>query len=158
MAHYMVIDGIKGNVTNQGFNGAIALKTTAHVSERTVRHKVGSGTREMGTVYLHHLQITKNEDDASALLWQYLYAGKSIPKVEISRCSLTSGKPEWQSKITLKNVMISQMQDQSFADGNGEAITLAFSHIERSYRSQNSSGQWQTPKHTSFDIESAQIG
>ena len=157
MAQYMSIDSIKGNVTTQGFNGAIALSSASHIGERAVRHKVGSSTREISTPHVHHLQITKDEDEASALLWQYLYSGKSIPKVEITRCSLASGKAEWQSKITLSNVMVSHMQDQSHAGGNGEAITLAFSKIERSYRSQNSSGQWQTPKHTSFDIESAQI-
>lgn len=158
MAQYMTIDNIKGNVTTQGFSGAIALKSASHVSERAVRHKVGSSTREIGIAHLHHLQITKEEDDASALLWQYLYSGKSIPKVEITRCSLASGKAEWQSKITLSNVMITQMQDHGSDHGSGEMLTLAFSKIERSFRSQNSSGQWQTPKHTSFDIESAQIG
>lgn len=158
MAQYMAIDGIKGNVTTKGYTGNIQVRSVQHMSQRMVAHRVGTSTREIGIPHLQHVQIIKDEDEASALLWQYFYAGKVIPKVEITRCSLASGTAEWQSKMTLNNVMVSSIREQGHADGGGELITLAFSKIERGFRSQNGSGQWQTPKHTSFDIESAQAG
>jgi type VI secretion system Hcp family effector len=158
MAQYMSIDSIKGNVTTQGYKDTIQIKSMQHVSERAVAHRVGTSTREIGIPHLEHIQLSKDEDDSSALLWQYFYSGKVIPKVEITRCALNNGKAEWQSKITLDNVMVSSMHHQSHDEGGAELLTLSFSKIERSYRSQSNSGQWQAPKHTSFDIETAKVG
>jgi type VI protein secretion system component Hcp len=54
--------------------------------------------------------------------------------------------------------MVSNIQENSNEMGSQETIDLAYSKIERSYRSQNASGAWQAPKHVSYDLEKAVTG
>ena len=50
------------------------------------------------------------------------------------------------------------MQEQGSEHGSDELLTLAFSKIERSYQDQNTAGQQQAQKHTSFDLATAEVG
>jgi len=158
MPQYMVIDNIKGDVSTQSYVGAIDIKSVEKQVDRAVVQRIGTSTREVGIPSINHVQISKNEDSASALLWQYFYSGKVIPKVVIDRCALNSGKAEWQSRIILNNVMVSSITNQSHEMGGQELLTLSYSKIEHAFRGQSAAGQWQTAKHTSYDLETAKSG
>ena len=158
MPQYMIIDNVKGDVSTQSYVGAIDIKSVEKQVDRAVMHRIGTNTREVGIPSIDHVQISKNEDSASALLWQYFYSGKVIPKVVIDRCTLNSGKAEWQSRIILNNVMVASITNQSHETGGQELLTLSYSKIEHAFRSQNTAGQWQTAKHTSYDLETAKSG
>lgn len=152
MAQYMCIPNIKGNVGTKGYEDAILVSGLQHAQQRYVTQKPGTSNRDVGVANMQHMQITKIEDSASAQLYQAFYQGTVIPKLEIVRCSLLNGTAEWQSKLILTNVMIASINSFSGHHGAKEMITLAFNKIERSMRSQNSTGQYQTPKRTSYDL------
>lgn len=158
MAQFMTIANIKGNVTSKSYEGAIQIHGIQHTNHRHVSQKVGSSNCDIGIVNTHHIQITKDEDASSTQLYQAFYQGKVIPKIEIDRCSLLSGNPEWQSKVILTNVMISSIVQHASNQGARELITLSFNKIERSFRGQSSSGSWQTAKRMSYDIATTEVG
>lgn len=158
MACYLKIDTIKGNVTTKGFEGCIAVHGVSHTGQRAFRHRVGTAHTEMGIPELSYLSFHKSTDEASAQLWQYFVSGKSIPEVTFTRCHLNSGQAEWQSKISLQNVFVTSIQEDAHDVAGSETIELSYRKIERSYRSQNTSGSWQTPKHTSYNLETAEVG
>lgn len=158
MTQYMKINNMKGNVTTKGYEGCVNIHGLSHMAIRGVLQKVGSSSREIGVLNLRHVEFQKEVDSASSDLWHYFFSGESIPELTITRCHLNDGTAEWQSKITLHDVMVANIQENTNMKGAGEVVELAFSKIERSYRNQNSSGQWQTPKRVSYDIPSAKMG
>jgi type VI protein secretion system component Hcp len=158
MPQYMMIKGIKGNVTARGYENAIELMALDHVGVRPIDQNIGTPNHDVGLLDLGHLHVVKSVDGASAVLWQLFFKGKMIPKLEIVHCIVSNDKPEWITKLTLSNVMISSMHDTSNGQGMTETLTLAFSKMERGYRMINAAGQWQAPKHTSFDLPTAAAG
>ena len=155
MSLYISTANIKGNVTIKGLENSIQIESYQHLGQRMVRQNVGTTNKEISPVQLNHMSIVKAVDGASADLWQYFLTAKVIPELTIARVNLNSGYPEWQSKIILSNVMVTNIQEVGNAIGHNETIELAYSKIERSYRQQNNLGRWQTPKHVSFNLQTA---
>lgn len=158
MPQYLKINAIKGNVTTKGYEGCINVSSLNHLGDRNISQRAGVSHREMGIVELGHLQLQKQVDASSADLWQYFLAGKVIPELTITSCHLNNGSAQWQSKITLHNVKIAHIQEITNEKGGFENIDLAYSKMERGYRSQSGAGEWQTPKHVSFDLETIAVG
>jgi type VI protein secretion system component Hcp len=155
MSLILKIDGISGEATGKGIEGGIQLHHMKNSSVRPVVQRVGIDSHDIGMMHMDHIVITKNHDQASIKLAQHLLLGKSIPKAEITQYNLTSGYPEWKYKLTLSNVRVVSIDDISDSHGGYEQMTLAFSKIEKSYRSQSSSGSYKTPQHTGFDLPTA---
>ena len=158
MSLVMQIPQIKGNVTIKGLENSILIHAYTLDSERLVHQRTGVVNDGMGVVQLKQLHLTKAVDQSSVKLAQLFLQGKTIPEVTITQFNLNSGYPEWHHKLVLSNVRIANLKD--FMDSNGatEKLTFAFSKIEKSYRSQFASGNWQTPEHAAFDIPTAKVG
>jgi type VI protein secretion system component Hcp len=156
MTQYIKINGITGNVAATGYEGCIEAYAIQQIAHRFVKQQVGSPNRDVGAIGMQHLQIHKRIDASSAQLNQYFLSGATIEQMEINRCSLCSGNPEWQSKIVLHNVLISGVEEYSNADGGSEIIKISFSKMEKSYRTQNSNGSWQSPNRTGYNLETAE--
>ena len=156
MTQYIKINGITGNVDTTGYEGCIEIQTIQHIANRFIKQQIGAPNRDIGAILMQHLQMQKKIDASSAQLNQYFLSGTNIDQVEINRCSLCSGNAEWQSKIILHNVLISGIEEYSSADGGSEILKLSFSKMEKSYRTQNTNGSWQSPKRTGYNLETAE--
>lgn len=157
MAYYMQIKDIKGDVKAHDFVGAIAIFGLVHIAERPIFTRPGSINRELGLMNIGYLQLYKHTDSASAELFSAFLTGSYFNQVEIYQCRSGSGNPEWATKITLSNVFISEMHEHGNVMGTSETLTLAYSKIEKSYRTKAANGQWQVPKRTGFDIPTAVV-
>ena len=152
MPLYMLIDGIKGNVTTKGYEGAIQIHSLSHLGVRPVEQAIGTANRDIGMLQLDHMQLRKSMDASSMALSQYFLTGKSMPKVSIIQVSLNNGTAEWHAKRILSNVVITSMQEIANDDGFDEMLTLVCSEIQKSYRAKSASGRWLEPSHTGFDL------
>jgi len=136
MSIYMKLDGIKGNVTTQGYEGAIEIRHANLNFNRQVNTQVGNASnRLIGAATLNPFRLEKIADSSSARLLGRMLTGKVIPKAEIFMCSSEGDKGFAHVSYTLFNVIVKNiytlMKDISTLPK--EEIILDFTKIEISF-------------------------
>jgi len=127
---YMIIDGIKGNLTTEGYQNAIALHDINFGAERVIKTPVGKGIhRETATPTFSEVTITKSVDAASGPLFQHFCRAQSISLVQIVCCS-TDTVPEPYVKYSLKNAMVAHYSHNVYAGGKPfELLRLNYTEL-----------------------------
>ncbi len=156
MALFMKINGVKGNVTSQGYEGWIQLSSMDNGIKRNMATKVGkTADRESTTPSFQEIEITKDIDSSTPTLYQYACEGHSMTNVEIHACS-TGQTLSPYAKIQLSNVVVSSYHETILGDEQPfEEITLNFTKIQKTYISRDSQNKPQSPITFGFDLEKA---
>jgi len=156
MALFMKINGMKGNVTSQGYEGWIQLSSLDNGVHRKIATNVGrTADREGSTPSFQEVEITKDIDSSTPSLYQYACEGQAIPEIEIHACS-TGKELSPYAKYKISNVMISGY-DEAVLDEEApfEKITLNFTKIQKTYISRDSNNKPQSPTTFGYDLEQA---
>ncbi|BDT60828.1 type VI secretion system effector [Massilia varians] len=156
---YLQIDGIKGESTDDKHKNWIEVsKVLGSVHQPRASTVSTAGGMTAGKATLSDIMLEKLADLSSPLLWQHCAMGKTIPKAvfEFMR-SDGDGKPICYERITLANVMISNVTYDSGGGGiMKEVVQLSYSrinweHVKQSIRGGTDGstlGGWDCAKNT----------
>ena len=154
---YSLVDGVKGEATEEGHDGWIKLRSYAHsVSQR---HNMGSGSALKGQgVNMGSFSLVKEVDKASVDLNKLCALGSKIKEVKIDVCSAVEGSKPSMS-YTLKNVIVAHV---GVAGGDGgeliEHVDLAYGEINWHYTAYKADGNTKDSEHKSgWDVAKKKV-
>lgn len=134
---YIQIDGIKGEVTAEGYEGWIEVGSVQWGVARGISSTAGG--REASAPSISEITLTKTLDSTSPALFLRAVGGISnIATVKLHLVTPSSGSTNTNTvfyKLTLSNVLVSS-QSNSGSTGDDrpqESISLNFSKIEVEY-------------------------
>jgi type VI secretion system secreted protein Hcp len=155
---YMIIEGIKGNVSTEGYQNAIALHSFNLGAERLIKTPVGKGAhRETAIPVFLEIVVTKALDNASNVLFQYFCRAQNIPLVQIVCCS-TDAVPEAYVKYMLKNVMISHCSHDIYAGGKPfESLSLNYTALQIAVIGRDASNKPQPQTLAGYDLATTEV-
>jgi len=158
MAVFLKINGVQGDVTAQGHEGAIAISSFQHQYEQKVSMPVGRPhDRVRSQPEFSQVILTKNMDRSTNALLNYAYSGKVIPQVEC-HVAMTGDKLSSVAKYVFKNAIISRYDTVVGSHGTPvETIALHFTKMETTYLGRNEQNQISTPQVTGYNLETAEV-
>lgn len=147
MSIYMLMPGIPGSTTAQGYNQWIPLYSANCGVGRIINTVPGRTIdRIRSTAIGTEMEITKPLDQSSPLLFSQVCGGPALPEVKIDVCRTTSDGLISYWQYVLSNVLVSEYR--LFCDEDGviyELITLNYTNIEVSFIPYDSSNQPESP-------------
>ena len=158
MAIFVKIDGISGNVSAKGHEGAIAVHSMQHTFQQDISMPVGRPQdRLRAKPTFSEVILTKSMDDATNSLLNSAYAGKVIPEVQCEVIA-TGATLSPIAKYVFKNVLISQYETTAGAEGEPiETIALHFTKMETTYAGRDPQNTMSSPKVTGYNLETADV-
>ena len=135
MPIYIEIEGIKGNVTTQGYEEQIELNSFSWGVGRGISMITGrTANREVSSPSISEVTVSKAMDKATPLLVQEGVIGTKGKKVILHLVRTGGDTLEEYMTYTLENCLISSYS-VSGADGGepGETLSLSFTSIETAY-------------------------
>jgi len=164
MAIYMKIKGIDGDVTAQGHENWIALKSLDFDVKRIISTDPGRIADREGTrPSLSEINLTKKTDKSSPLLFSEACVGKAKSEVKIHICQ-TGNSLSPYLELTLNNVIVSSYyfdcnefntDDKKHSNYPVETVTLSYDKIEVRYTPYDSKNQAQSPIPAGYDLKQA---
>jgi len=125
---FMLIDGIKGDCTDEGHVGWIEILSFHHgVSQNIGGSRSGGGAATAGRVDHQDFMITKELDTATPELHKNCCNGKHIPEVTIELCRAGEDKVLFM-KYTLSDVVVSSVTPSGMAGTNMPSENVAFNY------------------------------
>lgn len=155
MTIYLRADGATGNVSTQGYENWIQLRSfqfggiSQAVQQRTgnMRDRVSNGAN-FGLVY-----VQKFPDSSTPFWFSYAHSTQVIPNLEID--FVTAGNPPFAyQKIKLTNAFVS-LYNQEHAQGNAlpiELLSLGYDTLEISYIPRSADNIPGNPIITGFNV------
>lgn len=158
MAIYLEYEGIKGNVTAEGYKGMINLKHFGFGVGRQISMKAGSlANREHAVPQFGTVDIEKLEDIATIALFRSSVTGSAGRKVTIHFVR-TGGKEvvEFMS-YTLENCLISKylIYDTDLNKRPHEKIQLSFTSVLISQAIRSANNSVKNTLRAGYDLEKA---
>jgi len=151
---FLKIEGVEGEATQDKFQKQIPLASFNLGANNSIDMMAGGG-RGAGRASLSTFNISKSTDKASPILFQACCLGKHFPKAEVSICK-AGGTQEPFMTYKFDTVFIA---DINWSGGGEETptetLSLAYSKIEMTYKSQDEKGQLGKPVVASYDISAA---
>ncbi len=131
MAIYLDYEGIKGNVTAEGYEGHIAINTVDFGVYREISMEPGKlSNREFGRPILSEISLSKTIDGSISSFFRIAVGGASGKNAILSFVRTGSDSVMEFMSYTLENCLISRYEIE--ADDKGEleeTIHLSFSQI-----------------------------
>src|SRR5579863_8722449 len=147
---FIKIDGIRGESQDAAHEGEIeALSWRWKISQQSSMHSGSGGGAGKATV--EDLMFTHTIDRASPNLMQYCLKGKHISKVVVT-VRKSGGAPLEFLKLTLNDVLISQVEPIVVGQTYIENVGLSFASVTQQYIVQNAMGGNAGALTASFDI------
>ena len=155
MTIYLKADGATGNVSAQGYENWIQLRSfqfggiSQAVQQRTgnMRDRV-SGGANFGLIY-----VQKFPDSSTSFWFSYAHSTNVIPNVEID--FVTAGNPPFTyQKVKLTNAFVS-LYNQELGQGNTlplELLSFGYDAIEVSYVPRSADNTPGNPLITGFNV------
>jgi len=158
MAIFLHIDGVKGGVSAQGHEGAIAISSIQHSFQQSVSMPVGRPQdRVRSKPKFSQVILTKTMDSATNSLLNYAYSGKVIPQVECQVAS-TGDKLSVVAKYIFKNVIIARYETVVGAHGGPiETLAMHFTKMESTYLGRDAQNKMSSPQVTGYNLETADV-
>ena len=137
---FLKIDGIEGESQDAAHKNEIEVQSWHwKVSQDSTMHGGSGGGAGKATVA--DLTFTHTVDKSSPNLMKYCLTGKHIAEAKLT-VRKAGGNPLEYLKITMNDVIVTQVQPSGGSDGNSvqELISLAFSKVKQEYAVQNAQG------------------
>lgn len=137
---FLKIDGIEGESQDAAHKNEIEIRTWQwRVSQESAMHGGSGGGAGKATV--DDLTFEHLVDKSSPNLMKYCLTGKHIPEAKLT-VRKAGGNPLEYLKITMTDVIVTQVRPNGRHDGNGieEQVSLAFSKVKQEYAVQNAQG------------------
>ena len=158
MAIYMEYDGIKGNVTAEGYKDHVGVASFSFGVGRAISMEPGNiSNREATRPSISEITITKEMDNASAALFKESVTGAAGKKVKLHFVHTGADKVEEFCTYELENCLVSSYS-VSADGGDGapyENITLSFSKVLVNHVDADSTNKGGSPNRVGYDLETA---
>lgn len=157
MAIYLEYEGVKGNVTADGYKDHIAVLSLAFGVSRGISMEPGNLTnREATRPSVSEVTFTKTADNSATALFKEAVTGSNGKKVVIKFCRTGSDKVQEFMDYTLENCLVSGYSISADAEGDPvENITLSFSKIMVNYNDHDATNKSASPQRVGYDLETA---
>jgi type VI secretion system secreted protein Hcp len=152
---FIKLDGIKGEATAKGFEGAITILSFSWGASNPVS-MVGQGFGA-GKVSLSSFNLMKKTDSSSTSLFTNCCKGTHIPKASVHLRKAGGEQVEFLT-YNFESVMVESIQWSGSHGGDDtptESLSLAFSKVEIKYSAQDAKGKLGSPMIGSWDIKKA---
>ncbi|MEM9103792.1 MAG: type VI secretion system tube protein Hcp [Pseudomonadota bacterium] len=143
MAIFLECDGIKGNVTADGYKDQIQLNSCRFSVSRGVSMEPGNvSNREVTRPALTEIAITKEADTSVISLFKESVSGDSGKKVIIHFARTGTAKMEEFMTYELENCIVSSYSISAESEGvPQEKLTLSYSKLIVKYKNTGESGK-----------------
>lgn len=157
MAIYLSFDGVKGNVTAEGYEGCIKVSSAHFGVGRCITMEPGKmANREVGKPNVSEVSLTKEADNSVAAIFKEAVCGSAGRKAELKFVRTGSDKVEEFMVYSLENCLVSGYSIS--ADGDEEPvenITLSFSKCEINYKDHDATNKTGNPQRAGYDLTTA---
>ena len=154
MAIYMLYDGVKGNVTANGFANHITLNSVNFGVGRGITMEAGNmSNRESTRPTISEVNISKFADSSITSLFKEAVSGSVGKTVVIKFVRTGADKVQEFMNYTLENCLVSSYSISADAEGEPtENIALSFSKIMISYNDHDSNNKTSNPQRVGYDL------
>ena len=159
MAIYLEFEGVKGNVTAEGYKDHIAADSVAFNARRSVSMEPGHmSNREVTRPSINAINISKKADSSIAALFKEFVGGSAGKKVVIKFVQTGSDKVREFMSYTLENCLISGYSMIGSAEGHpSETLQLSFSKIFINYVDTDATNKSGSPQRVGYDLAAAKV-
>lgn len=157
MAIYVEYDGIKGNVTAEGYKDHIAVLSVQLGVGRAISMEAGNlSNRESTRPSVSEVVLTKVADNSVTALFKESVTGNAGKTVKIKFVRTGSDKVQEYLDIELTDVLISGYSLSADSEGDpSETITLSHSKIMINYSDFDKTNKSGNPQRVGYDLETA---
>ena len=147
---YIKIDGISGESKDEFHRDEIEVRSWHWKMTQQSRMMSGSGGGA-GKTTINDLEFVHSIDRASPNLMRYCLTGRHIPKVVLTMRK-AGGIPLDFLKITMNNVVLTEVEPSGVGDACFEHVKLSFTKVTQEYTLQNALGGSGGTVTAAFDI------
>ena len=157
MAIYLEYEGIKGNVTADGYKDHIAVESVQFGVGRGISMEAGNlSNRESTRPSLSEISLTKAADNSVTAIFKEAVTGSAGKKVVIKFVRTGADKVQEYMDYTLENCLVSSYSMSASAEGEPmESISLSYSKIMINYSDFDKTNKSGNPQRVGYDLESA---
>lgn len=155
MPIYMQFEGIKGQVTAEGFKDQVQLDSFQLGVGRSVALSSGHGSnRETSSPSVSEIMVTKQQDAASiALLNASLFGEGKKCVISFTKTSADGKADQTYYVITLENTLVSGYSVSGTSEGRpSESISLNYTRIEAKYIETDAKNKAEKPAIATWDL------
>lgn len=159
MSTYLYIESIPGNVTTQSHAQWIQLNSIGFGINRHINTLPGQiYDRQLTQPSISEIELTKEVDISSALLFEHACTAKVLPTIKIDVCQTNQhGSPYMQYELS--NIILSQYRlhhdPEGYQNRPKETIKLNYEKIEFRYTPYDQNNQPKNPLTTGYDLKNA---
>ncbi|WP_347330413.1 Hcp family type VI secretion system effector [Marinimicrobium locisalis] len=157
MAIYLEYEGIKGNVTAEGYKDHIAVQSLSFGVGRGISMEPGNlSNREATRPTVSEVTLTKVADNSATALFKEAVTGSAGKKVTIKFVQTGADKVTEYMDYVLEDVLVSGYQISGSGDGDPvETISLSFSKVMVNYNDFDKSNKSSSPQRVGYDLTTA---
>lgn len=153
---WVKIDGCEGEATDDGHKKEIDITSYSFGATHPVSSR--GGGQGGGEASVHDVNVTKQVDKASPVLFKFCMSHKVLPEVLITQRKRGENPIDFM-KIKLINAVVSAINHSGHGDEPGsENVTFAFEKIEKEYTPQGSDGKPQGAVTMKWDVKANKEG
>ena len=155
MAIYIEYEGIKGNVTAEGYNDHIAVDSVQFGVGRAISMESGNmANREASRPSLSEITISKVADNSVTAIFKEAVTGSAGKKVVIKFVRTGADKMQQFMDYTLENCLVSSYSMSAAGDGDpSESISLSYSKLLINYSDFDKTNKSGSPQRVGYDLE-----
>ncbi len=157
MAIYLDYEGIKGNVTAEGFEQCVKISSVVFGVSRPITMEAGKmANREVGKPNISEVALTKEADNSVAALFKESVSGSSGKTATLKFVRTGTDKVEEFMEYTLENCLVSSYSISAEGDAEPiESISLSFSKCEINYKDHDATNKTGNPQRAGYDLAKA---
>ena len=157
MAIYLQYDGIKGNVTADGYKDHIAVDSVQFGVGRGISMEPGNmSNREATRPSVSEVTLTKVADNSVTAIFKEAVTGSAGKKVVIKFVRTGADKVQEFMDYTLEDCLVSSYSMSASSEGDPvESISLSFSKIMINYNDFDKSNKSSSPQRVGYDLTTA---
>jgi type VI secretion system secreted protein Hcp len=157
MAIYLLYEGIKGNVTADGYKDHIQLMSVQFGVGRGISMEPGNlANREATRPSVSELTITKQADNSVTDFFREAVVGSAGKTAKFKFVQTGTDKVVEYLNIDLSDVLVSGYSISAGGDSDPmESISLSFSKIEVNYNDFDTSNKNSNPQRVGYDLATA---
>jgi type VI secretion system secreted protein Hcp len=157
MAIYLELDGVKGNVTAEGYKNHIAIKSVKFGVRRGVSMEPGNmSNREATRPSLSQIVLTKTADSSATALFKEAVTGSTGKKAVLKFVQTGADKVQQFMDYTLENCLISgYLIEANAEEAPKETIVLSFSKILVNHGNFDAANKSSSPQRVGYDLTMA---
>ena len=157
MAIYLEYDGIKGNVTAEGFEKCVKISSVDFGVSRPITMEAGKmANREVGKPNITEVTLTKEADNSVAAIFKESVSGSSGKNAFLKFTRTGSDSVEEFMEYSLQDCLVSGYHISAEGDAEPEeTITLSFSKCEINYKDTDASNKTGNPQRAGYDLTKA---